>query len=290
MTITPDAIDRVRRDMAALFNFRDVPSHGYEFLALNHENPILRDRRVRQALKLALDRPAMVRSVLNHRGTVVNSHQIPTSWASGAPNLNPYAFNPARARQLLDEAGWRLPAGQTIRRRDGSPTGEPLRLSVMWNTGNVIRQDIAAIAVRQWREIGVDASDRPTEWSVLLDNFTRSRFDVISIARMPWLDPDPFRFFPSSAATRVGGVFSGGLNWGPYINPEVDRLLEAGRLTVDIAERRAIYHQVDQALNYDLPYIWLFQRHLVRGVAKRIDGLAESPIGTIFNEARFIRR
>lgn len=288
--LQPDAIERVRREMAGRANFREFPNHAYDYMALNLENSVLSDRRVREALKLALDRPAMVRNVLNNLGTVIHSHQVPTTWATGAPNLNTYALNPTRARQLLDEAGWRIPAGQTMRRRDGSPTGDPMRLSIMWNTGNVIRQDVAAMAVRQWREIGVDAVDLPTEWSVMLGRFERSEFDVTLIGWSLGLDPDPFLMFHSSQAARdAAGRITGG-NRPQFRNAEVDRLLEAGRLTVDIAERRAIYHQVDQILNRELPYIWLFQRTLVRGVDKKVDGIIESPIGTIIGEARFIRR
>ncbi|MBT9176420.1 MAG: Oligopeptide-binding protein AppA [Firmicutes bacterium] len=290
MSITPDAVDRVRREMAARANFRNIPSHGYDYMSLNLDNPILRDRRVREALKLALDRPAMIRSVLNDLGTVINSHQIPTSWATGAPNLNTYAFNPTRARQLLDEAGWRIPAGQTMRRRDGSPTGDLMRLGIQWNTGNVLRQDTAAMAVRHWREIGVDAADRPTEWSVMLSDFSASRFEIIIIGWALGLDPDPFPFFHSSQAVRGADGHIRAFNRNPFINAEVDRLLEAGRLTVDIAERRALYQRVDQILNRELPYIWLWQRIVVRGVARHIDGLIESPIGTVLGEAKFIRR
>jgi peptide/nickel transport system substrate-binding protein len=289
-SIVPDQVERTRREMAGRAQFRDIPNHGYDYMSLNLEHPILRDRRVREALKLALDRPAMVRNVLNGLGQVIHSHQIPTTWAAGAPNLNTYAHNPTRARQLLDEAGWRIPAGQTIRRRDGSPTGEPLRLSIMWNTGNTIRQDVAAMAVRQWREVGVDASDLPTEWSVMLDRFSRAQFDVIVIGWALGLDPDPFFAFHSSqAAMNPAGVITG-FNRPQFRNAEVDRLLEAGRLTVDIAERRAIYQRVDQILNHELPYIWLFQRIVVRGVANHVRGLAETPIGTWLGEARYIRR
>ncbi|MBT9177306.1 MAG: Oligopeptide-binding protein AppA [Firmicutes bacterium] len=297
MTIVPDAVDRVRREMADRTDFREIPAHGYDFMALNHEHSILHDRRVRHALKFALDRPAIVRSVLNGLGTVVHAHQLPTSWASGATGLNTYEFNPSRARQLLDEAGWRVPVGARdgIRRRDGLSTGDPLRLNIMWNTGHVIRQDIAAIAVRQWREIGVDATDTPIEWAVLLGRFERSEFDVIIIGRVPGLDPDPFRFFHSSQAIRGADRRIIGVNYQQFRNTEVDRLLEAGRLTVDVAERRAIYQRIDQILNHELPYIWLFQRVTVRGVWRHVRGIVEVPIaggpigiGPVLGEARYI--
>jgi len=297
MTILPDAVDRVRREMNDRADFREIPSHGYDFMALNHEHAILHDRRVRQALKYALDRPAVVRAVLNGLGTVVNSHQLPTSWAAGAPNLNDYAFNPNRARQLLDEAGWRIPSGARdgLRRRDGSPTGETMRLNILWNTGNVIRQDIAAMAVRQWREIGIDASDTALEWAVMLGRFERTEYDALIIGRVPGLDPDPFRFFHSSQAVRGPDRRVLGVNYQMFKNAEVDRLLEAGRLTVDMAERRAIYHRLDQILNYELPYIWLFQRITVRGVWRHVQGIVEVPIaggpigiGPVLGAARYI--
>jgi len=291
-TVMPDDVERVRRDFAGRVNFREVPTHGYDYLEVNLQHPILRDRRVREALKTAMDRPAMIRSVLREFGRVVNSHQVPTSWASGAPNLNVYAFNPARAKQLLDEAGWRVPAGSRdgIRRRDGSPTGEPLRLEVAWNAGNVLRQDAATMTVRYWREVGVDAFERSYEWSVFLDRNERSLFDTMVIGWSLGLDPDPFNFFHSSMAVRGADGRISGFNTPQFINADVDRLLEAGRLTVDVAERRAIYHQVDQILNRELPYFWLWQRIGIRGVWRHIHGIMETPIGTMIPEAMFVRR
>jgi len=290
INIAPDAVERVQRDFAGRVNFREFQSHSYAFLAMNLENPILRDRRVREALKLALDRPALVRAVLADRGSVVHSHQVPTSWASGAPNLNTYPFNPTRARQLLDEAGWRIPPGQTIRRRDGSPTGEPMRLSIMWRSGHVAWQDVATIAVRQWREIGVDARDLSMEWSVMLLTWQRGEFDVVVSAWILPADPDPFVYFHSSQAARGADGRFVGFNRQQFRNAEADRLIEAGRLTVDVAERRVIYHRVDQIVNRELPFIWLYQPTMVRGVWKHVDGIIESPTGTILGEARFIRR
>ena len=289
-TQTPDARDRVMRDFADRVNFRDIHSHGYEFVWVNLEHPILQDRRVRRALKYALNRPAMIGAVLNNMGIPLHSHQSSTSWAAGAPNLNTYAHNPARAHQLLEEAGWRVPAGARdgIRRRDGLPTGEPLRLGIQWNTGNVLRQDAATMAVRKWRELGIDASALPTELSVLLDRVSRAQFDLVFMGWVPSPDPDPFFLFHSSQAEmNPAGVITG-FNRHQFRNPEVDRLIEAGRQTVDTRERRAIYHQVDQILNSELPLIWLWQRIVTRGVWNHIRGIIETPTGTTFGEARYI--
>jgi len=124
----------------------------------------------------------------------------------------------------------------------------------------------------------------------MLDRWSRGQSDVVVIGWALGLDPDPFPMFHSSqAAMNAAGVITG-FNRPQFRNADVDRLLDAGRLTVDIAERRAIYQQVDQIVNRELPYIWLFQRVIVRGVTNRVQGLAETPIGTWLGEARYIRR
>jgi peptide/nickel transport system substrate-binding protein len=291
MSLLPDELDRVRRELANRANFRDVPLHGFDYMGLNLEHPILRDRRVREALILALDRQAIVNTALGGHGVVLNSFQVTTSWAFGAPNLNPYAFNPAQARRLLDQAGWQVPvaARDGIRRRGGVVTGEPLTLSLIWNPpGSTIRRDVAAIAVRQWREIGIDASDLPLESAVAIDRFNRGRFDIMLIGRTLPPDPDPFLMFHSSQAERVGGR-TVGLNRMQFRHAEVDRLIEEGARTIEIAARRAIYHRVDQILNYELPFIWLYQRRAVWATANRVRGITESPIGTVIDEAMYIQ-
>jgi peptide/nickel transport system substrate-binding protein len=289
--IPTDDIDRVMRTMAARAQFREIPSHGYDYMALNLEHPILRDRRVREALTIGLDRQAMVATVLDRRGVVLHAHQPSTSWAHGAPNLNTYPHSAVQARQLLDAAGWRIPAGARdgIRTRNGAPDGERLRLRILWNTGNVIRQDIAAMAVNYWRRIGVDASDEALEWSVLLNNrFMMADFDIVVIGWALGLDPDPFSMFHSSQAARDAAGRIVGFNRPQFRNAAVDFLLEEARATVDVEARRAMYHQIDQILNHEMPYIWLFQRTVVRAIANHVQGITETPIGTAFGEAMFV--
>lgn len=283
--LTVDHIDRIMREHQGRAYFREVPMHGYDYFSFNLENPILSDRRIREALAVGLDRRAMVDTVLDRRGTVLNAHQPQTSWATGAPNLNVYEHSAVRARQMLDAAGWRLPRGGTVREKDG----QRLTLRLTSNAGNVIRTDLSDMAIAYWRRIGVEVRQEIVEWSVMLDRFARGDYDMLIIGWSLGLDPDPHAMFHSSQAERVNGRIDT-FNRGSFKNAEADRLIEAARATVSISERRRLYQQLDQLLNRELPYIWIFQRVQVTAVANRIQGVTWSPIGFIWPETKFVQR
>jgi len=283
-----DHIDRIMREHANHAYFREMPQHGYDYFSLNLENPILKDRRVREALVVGLDREAMVKTVVGERGTVIHAHQLNTSWASGALNLNTYEHNLFRARQLLDAAGWRLPAGTrtdyAVREKDG----QRLTLRLTSNAGNVIRTDLSDMAIAYWRRIGVQVTHENVEWSVMQDRFTSGDYDIMISGWSLGLDPDPHAMFHSSQAERIDGRIMT-FNRGSFVNAEADRLIEAARATTNIAERRRLYRELDQLLNRELPYIWLFQRSTVIGVANRIQGVSWSPIGMVWPETKYIQ-
>ncbi|MBT9158122.1 MAG: Oligopeptide-binding protein AppA [Firmicutes bacterium] len=289
-----DHIDRIMREHANRATFRELANHAYDYMSFSlrtpagEPHPILSDRAVREALVVGLDRRAMVDTVLDRRGRVIHSHQVPSSWATGAQGLNLYEHSAVRARQMLDAAGWRVPTGS----RDGvRMKGEQrLRIRLMTNAGNAIRADIAALAESYWKRIGVELVVEIIEWSVMLDRFSRSDYDLVLIGWALGLDPDPFSFFHSTQAARNAAGLITGFNRGQFINADVDRLLEAGRATMDIAERRRIYRELDVILNRELPYIWIFQRSIVTGVSNRVQNITWGQIGSWFVESWSIRR
>lgn len=284
-TLNPDNVVRIRAAMANRAHFYEVPNHGYVYAGFNLENPKLADRNVREALVTAIDRNAIIKNILDGRGTIIHAHQIPTTWATGAPNLNTYAFNPTRARQLLDAAGWVLLPGKTVREK----AGVPLRIELGWNAGNTIRQQIAEMTASFWKAVGVDGYAASYEWSVYLDRWSSGLLDLTIIGWSLGLDPDPYPMFHSSAAVKGADGKRMGFNRMPFINARVDELLEKARATVVIAERRAYYHEVDQILNRELPYIWFYQALNTVGYANKVQGLYWAPTGAIWSEAWYIK-
>lgn len=287
-SIDPDAIAHVRATHAQRAQFREFMVHGFDSVTVNLEHPILRDRAVRQALVTAIDRQAMVNTVLNGFGRVLHSPQISTSWAFGAANLDPYTHSVVRARQMLDAAGWRVPAGS----RDGvrMKDGQRLSFNIMVQSGHVSRMDVMTMLISYWRLVGVEAIGETIEWAVLGERSRRTQFDMMITGWAPGPDPDVFRFFHSSQAERNAAGHVPGFNRALFRNTEVDRLSEAGLATVDVAARTRIYHELDVLLNRELPWIWLFQRSAVGAVSNRVGGVVWSPTGATELDAWFIRR
>ncbi|MBS3986048.1 MAG: hypothetical protein KGZ66_10675 [Selenomonadales bacterium] len=286
-SISPDAIELVKRNHSHRAQFREIMVHGFDSITVNLEHPILRDRAVRQALVTAIDRQAMVNTVLNGFGRVLHSAQVSTSWAHGATGLDPYTHSVVRARQMLDAAGWRVPAGS----RDGvrMKDGQRLSFGILVQSGHVSRMDVMTMLISYWRLVGVEAIGETIEWAVLGERSRRTQFDMMITGWAPGPDPDVFRFFHSSQAERNAAGHVPGFNRGLFRNAEVDRLSEAALATVDVAERRRIYHELDVILNREVPWIWLFQRSAVSAVSNRIGGVVWSPIGAEELDAWFIR-
>lgn len=275
---------RLMVDFADRAHFREVPAPMYEFVRPNMGNAMLRDVRIRQALMFALDRPAMVNSLLDGRAILMHGHQLPTSWAH-RQNLDPYAVNRTRSLSLLSEAGFRTVGTDGIRR---NAAGDRLAFTLMTTAGNTLRADMAAFMQDSWRRIGVELRIETVSFPVLIGALNASRFDLVLLSPGLEVDPDPFIFFHSSQGL-VGGVMVGRNN-GNWSVAEYDRLLEAGRANVNIDERRAIYHQLEALINRDLPFLPMFTIQDVHGIYNRVQGIVWGPTGPVFPELIHIRR
>jgi peptide/nickel transport system substrate-binding protein len=147
------------------FRFVYKPSLAYEHIAVNLDHAILADRRVRQALLLAIDREAVMREVYGGRIPVAHTFSLPEEML-GEAGVAHHPHDPTRAKALLDAAGW-------SEIRDGvrhDKAGVRLAFAFMTTEGNRGRERVQQIVQRQWREIGVEAR--------IVNQPTRMLFDV----------------------------------------------------------------------------------------------------------------
>jgi peptide/nickel transport system substrate-binding protein len=233
------------------------------FAALNNTHPLFKDRRVRQALAHAVDRQAIVDTILAGKGQVATGPIPPVlEWAYN-PNVKRYPFDPERAKALLAEAGWK-PGGDGILHRDG----QPFRFTYMVDKGNAVREQIATILQQYWKRIGLEVTLRVEEWSVYykIGNITRDY-----LARNAWRISPPD---PDIASQYMTG---GTENHYQYSNPEVDRLLQEARALADPARRKPLYFKAQEIIAEDAPVIWLYYPHEIRAITKRLHGFPGLP-------------
>lgn len=236
-----------RTKQVPFLNVYSQPSLGYTYIGYNLKNPLFQDKRVRQALTYAINREEIVQYVLYGLGTVANGPFPPQLWYSN-PHVKPLPYDPAKARQLLAEAGWKDMNGDGILEKDG----KPFSFKLITNSGNDTRRDVGVLAQRAFKELGIDVKFEVYEWSVFLKNFINAKaFDACILGWSLSPDPDDYQIWHSSQIEK-------GFNFISYRNPEVDRLWEEGRREYDIEKRKAIYWRINELMAEDQPYTFLY--------------------------------
>ncbi len=256
-------------------NFRKYryPAFQYTHLAFNQKHPWFKDKRVRQAIAYGVDKNEIVDVVLFGLGTPATGPYVPNTWPYN-PNVKKYDYNPEKARELLKEAGWQDTDGDGIVDRDG----KPFEFTILTNAGNALRKNTATIIQWRLRKIGVKVEIRTLEWSTFINQFIdKKRFAAVLLGWSIGLDADQYDIWHSSKTKEKE------LNFISYSNPEVDALLEKGRRTFDIAERKKAYFRIQEILAEEVPYLFLYVPDATPIVQARIKGIRPTPIGISYN-------
>jgi len=274
MGLTPLQYSRQTSTPAFARDFRKYRyvSNSYTYMGYNLSDERFADVRVRRAFSHAINKQEIVDAVLFGLGRPAEGPYRPgTAWMN--EKLQPYEFDPAKARALLAEAGWTDSDGDGILDKNG----KPFSFKILTNQ-NEQRLKTATMIQKRLRDIGVDAQLRVLEWSAFINDFIdKRRFEVIVLGWSLSLDPDQFPMWHSSQTGYKKFNFVG------YNNPEVDDLLEKGRRTFDVAERKRMYDRLQEILYEDQPYTFLYVPEATPIVAARIHGIEEAPAGISWN-------
>lgn len=232
------------------------PGLIYEHIDINLDNPILRNRRVRQALVLALDREAISDKLFGRRQPVAHTSVNPLDWvyAEDGPR---YAYDPDKAAALLDEAGWR--SG-----RDGirhNAAGEPLRLEIMTTAGNRSRELVQQVLQSQWKQLGIDVRVRNQPARVFFGETVR-KGAFPAMAMFAWISaPEsvPRTTLHSDHIPTAENNWAGQNSTG-FSNAEVDDLIERIEVELDRDKRGALWRRLQHIYAEELPAIPLYFR------------------------------
>jgi peptide/nickel transport system substrate-binding protein len=266
-SLSPQDVDALAEEKGV--GLLQTGSFGYQGITFNIGNtdgtgkppgvidtPIAKDPRVREAFALSIDRAALVNSVFNNWYETACSFIAPgTTYSSPASDACP-PHDPARAKQLLAEAG--------------VPTPYRIVLSTSNNADSLrLAQAIQASVV----DGGFDVVIQPVEYSTLLDVQKRGDFEVLQLGWSGRVDPHG----NSSSFLSTGGAN----NYSGYSDPEVDTLLKQAAQAEDVATRAELYGKVTEIVQRDNPIQYVYRVRSITGYTDDVAGVETYDDGVV---------
>ena len=248
-------------------------SQSYTFIGYNLKDPILRDKRVRQALSYAINEKEIIDSVLLGQGEPTTGPFMKDS-PYYDDSARKYEYDTMKAAMLLREAGWADIDGSGKL----SKNGKELRIVIATNQGSQVREDVATVIQSQWAKLGIMTEIQVVAWSAFLDQFIdKKNFQAVILGWTVPADPDIFAVWHSSSAGE------GGLNFISFSNEHLDRLIEKGRSEFSLSVRQEIYREAHRIIAEEAPYTFLFTPYSLPAVNSRIKGIEPAPAGIGYN-------
>ena len=246
--IPPFLVDQVENSPTT--TVQSVPSGRVMFLYINclAKGP-LQDKRVREALNYAVNRKAIIDSMLKGSGVETALNLTPYHFGYD-PSLKPYAYDPARAKQLLADAGY----------RNG--------LKLVFNTPNgryMLDKEISMAIAGMFREVGVETEMRVVEWGAYVQIINMSK-TLQDLGLMGW----------GNSLSDADGTFT------PFFTPDsafsyyntpalTDKIIKA-RTAMDEKVRIGLYKEIQKTLFEEAPLVYLYQQVDHYGVSRKVKG------------------
>ncbi|WP_100489534.1 ABC transporter substrate-binding protein [Sporolactobacillus pectinivorans] len=229
---------------------------GFQTMQFNTKT--LPNPKVRQAIAYAIDRPQIVSKLLKGQGEIIDG-----PYTSLSPyldkSLTKYSYDPAKAKQLLKEAGW-----------DFNKT-----LNFVVPIGNLVRQQSGDIIVQNLKAAGLKVKETTYDFPTIMQKGAAGDFDLLLIGFTFNLDPDV------SALYGPGGTY----NFMKYSDPAATKLLAEGKAEPNAAKRKVIYNQLQAIWEKDMPVLTLYSNNEIVSISKDLSYGGPTPYwpGTVAN-------
>jgi len=228
----PPAKDIASIKKDANFVYGQVPALDYAGILLNTAAPPFNVPALRQAVAYAIDREQILQTVLYGLGVVSNGPVAPPMPAYD-PNFVAFPYDPAKAKQKLQEGGMPNGFSFTINITAGSPATE--------QEAELIKDELS--------KVGITMNIVAEEFTKLIDDAAQHKFQASLQGWSGRIDPDGNMY----TQFHTGG----GLNYGQYSNPQVDDLLDQARQTYDQEKRNQLYRQANRLIALDVPQVFI---------------------------------
>jgi peptide/nickel transport system substrate-binding protein len=258
------------------------PENGYYFMAYNvRQGRPFADPRVREALSLAVNVPALVSDPTGGQGIPIASSVVPGSWADVAPPPTS-TVNLDRARELLDEAGWLVPEGQDIRAQNGVT----LTAQLFVRGDDARRVRAAELIAQSARQVGIDIVVQPADFDTVIKSKYAPPYDFDlllgswsngagdpTFADYAFYDPDDFALFHSSQVNQGVADTRPVLNIGGFVDTAYDNQAAAARQLYDPGERLKAIRLAQERIVAARPYLFLWDDRIAVALSPRVTTL-----------------
>ena len=233
------------------------PSHVLNYIGFNNADPRFKDVRVRQAILMALDRSAIVKSIYAGNATLASC--VLTLPAFVPADVNAYGTNVAQAKTLLTEAGWDKLAGS-----------EPIELLTYYS--DQVSKDVMATVQAMLGQVGVKVAPRFVDAPTYGQIADSGKFSMVFAGQGNGPDPSTLNNMLDSAYAPPKG-----LNRMRVNIPEVDKLIDSGKSETDPAKRTEVFKQLCRVTNAQLPIIPLWVANRFGGFSKNAQNVIWTP-------------
>lgn len=251
----------------------------YGYTGWNMHRPQLADKAVRIALAHAFDLGGYLRSQYSGLARQTTG-PVPYGTDGYPADLEPFPYDPERAREILEEAGWYDRDGDDVVDKDGVK----LALEFLYPQGNEASKIFGQKLQESFKAIGVEVSLLPLEWATCLERVKNREFDAINLSWIPPLESDPEQLWHS----RLGAQGVRSSNNAGVQDPRVDALILAIQRELDVPKRMALWREFHRYLYQEVqPYLFLFNVPKKFAVQKRIRGMQSFAIDPGYSVRRW---
>jgi len=234
------------------FSTHSPPLFSYDYMAINQRLDKFSDVRTRKALAHIMNVDQLIKSFTHGLGERVATFTHPSLKERISPKVKPYAYDIDKARKLLAEAGWKDTDGNGVLDKEIDGEKVDFEINLNFNTGNSRRERACLIFQEEARKAGVKVNILPLEWSVMLERNKSHNFEMFVAGWISSpLESDPKQIWHTDSYADRGSNYTG------FGNDKTDKIIENMRAEMDADKRYKYYHQLQEAIHEDVPYIFL---------------------------------
>lgn len=223
-------------------------NYNYGFIGWNEANPLFKDRDVRVAMSHLINRDFMIekfRFGLSEKATGPFGNKSPAS----SPKVKPIPYDPKKATELLKKNGWKLTDKGMVKTINGKET--PFEFTLI--AGNPDLEKYLTVIKEDMKKVGITMNIKIVEFNNLIKLMDERKYEAMTLSwSVGSLEPDLKQIWHSNAIAPPGDNFVG------YNNPELDKVIDQIRVTLDKKKRMELSHKAHELIAADQPYSFFF--------------------------------